>query len=89
MNLRSSRWKQVASCQLMAFHTDLMTLRKKVLTTPCSVLSDGSLHFPPAKLHKLLREDVDADVIKVEYIDFVKEEITKDKADRIWNVDYF
>lgn len=30
--------------------------------------------FPPAKLHKLLREDVDADKIKVEYIDFVKEE---------------
>ena len=29
--------------------------------------------FSPAKLHKLLREDVDADVIKVEYIDFVKE----------------
>lgn len=30
--------------------------------------------FSPAKLHKLLREDVDADKIKVEYIDFVKEE---------------
>jgi hypothetical protein len=45
--------------------------------------------FSPAKLHKLLREDVDADVIKVEYIDFVKEEITKDKANGIWNVDYF
>lgn len=30
--------------------------------------------FPPAKLHRLLRGDVDADVIKVEYIDFVKEE---------------
>lgn len=29
--------------------------------------------FPPAKLHKLLREDVDADRITVEYIDFVKE----------------
>lgn len=29
--------------------------------------------FPPAKLHKLLREDVDADRIIVEYIDFVKE----------------
>jgi hypothetical protein len=29
--------------------------------------------FSPAKLHKLLREDVDADVIKVEYVDFVKE----------------
>lgn len=29
--------------------------------------------FSPAKLHKLLREDVDADRITVEYIDFVKE----------------
>lgn len=29
--------------------------------------------FPPAKLHRLLREDVDADRIIVEYIDFVKE----------------
>lgn len=29
--------------------------------------------FSPAKLHKLLREDVDADRIIVEYIDFVKE----------------
>lgn len=29
--------------------------------------------FPPAKLYKLLREDVDADRIIVEYIDFVKE----------------
>ena len=29
--------------------------------------------FPPAKLHRLLREDVDADRITVEYIDFVKE----------------
>lgn len=28
--------------------------------------------FSPAKLHKLLREDVDADRITVEYIDFVK-----------------
>ena len=31
--------------------------------------------FPPAKLHRLLREDVCADRIKIEYIDFVKEEI--------------
>ena len=44
--------------------------------------------FSPAKLHKLLREDVDADVIKVEYIDFVKEEI-EDKREKVWNVDYF
>lgn len=44
--------------------------------------------FSPAKLRKLLREDVDADVIKVEYIDFVKEEI-EDKTDKVWNVDYF
>ena len=29
--------------------------------------------FSPAKLHRLLREDVDADRITVEYIDFVKE----------------
>lgn len=29
--------------------------------------------FSPAKLHKLLREEVDADKITVEYIDFVKE----------------
>ena len=38
--------------------------------------------FPPAKLHKLLREDVDADVIKVEYIDFVKEEIKMDYKEK-------
>ena len=44
--------------------------------------------FSPAKLHKLLREDVDADVIKVEYIDFVKEKI-EDKIEKVWNVDYF
>ena len=44
--------------------------------------------FSPTKLRKLLREDVDADVIKVEYIDFVKEEI-KDKNSKVWNVDYF
>ena len=29
--------------------------------------------FSPAKIHKLLREDVDANKISVEYIDFVKE----------------
>lgn len=44
--------------------------------------------FSPAKLRKLFREDVDADVIKIEYIDFVKEEI-EDKTEKIWNVDYF
>ena len=44
--------------------------------------------FSPTKLRKLLREDVDADLIKVEYIDFVKEEI-KDKNSKVWNVDYF
>ncbi len=33
-------------------------------------------------IHKLLREDVDADVIKVEYIDFVKEEI-EDKTEKV------
>ena len=30
--------------------------------------------FSPAKLHKMLRDDVDADKIYVEYIDFVKED---------------
>lgn len=35
--------------------------------------------FSPAKLHKLLREDVDADKIRVEYIDFVKEPIENKK----------
>lgn len=44
--------------------------------------------FSPAKLRKLLKEDVAADIIKVEYIDFVKEEI-EDKTDKVWNVDYF
>lgn len=33
--------------------------------------------FPPIKLKKFLRKDVDADVIKVEYINFVKEKVTK------------
>ena len=46
--------------------------------------------FSPAKLHKLLREDVDADKIRVEYIDFVKEPIENKKdKDEVWNVDYF
>ena len=44
--------------------------------------------FSPAKLRKLLKEDVDADYIKVEYIDFVQE-ATQLKTDRVWNVDYF
>lgn len=44
--------------------------------------------FSPAKLHKLLKEDVDADRIHVEYIDFVKEEV-EDKKDKIWKIDYF
>lgn len=43
--------------------------------------------FSPARLHKLLREDVDADKIHVEYIDFVKES-TQEEKDQIWNVDY-
>lgn len=43
--------------------------------------------FSPAKLRKLLREDVDADKITVEYIDFVKEP-NEDKKDLIYNVDY-
>ena len=30
--------------------------------------------FPPAKLHRMLREDVDADRIRVEYVDFVNED---------------
>ena len=44
--------------------------------------------FSPAKLSKLLREDVDADRIHVEYIDFVKEDV-EDTKEKIWNVDYF
>ena len=44
--------------------------------------------FPPAKLRKLLKEDVDADYIKVEYIDFVQE-TAQEKKDQVWNVDYF
>ena len=43
--------------------------------------------YPPAKLRKLLKEDVDADQIKVEYIDFVQE-TTQEKKDQIFNVDY-
>ena len=43
--------------------------------------------YSPAKLRKLLKEDVDADRIKVEYIDFVQE-TTQEKKDQIWNVDY-
>ena len=43
--------------------------------------------FSPAKLRKLLKEDVDADYIKVEYIDFVQE-TTQEKKDQIWNIDY-
>ena len=30
--------------------------------------------YSPAKLHKMLRDEVDADLIKVEYIDFVNED---------------
>lgn len=44
--------------------------------------------FSPAKLNKLLREDVCADKIHVEYIDFVKEPI-EDKKNKVYNVDYF
>ena len=43
--------------------------------------------FSPAKLRKMLREDVYADRIHVEYIDFVKEEV-EDKKDKIWKIDY-
>lgn len=44
--------------------------------------------YPPAKLRRLLKEDiVDADRIKVEYIDFVQE-TAQEKKDQIWNVDY-
>lgn len=45
--------------------------------------------FPPVKLRKLLKEDVDADRITVEYIDFVKEPLEDNGGDKIWNVDYF
>ena len=44
--------------------------------------------FSLAKLRKLLKEDVDADYIKVEYVDFVQE-ATPEKEDKIYNVDYF
>ena len=44
--------------------------------------------FSPAKLRKLLKEDVDADHIKVEYVDFVQED-APEKKDKIYNVDYF
>lgn len=43
--------------------------------------------FSSAKLRKMLREDVYADKIHVEYIDFVKEEV-EDKKDKIWKIDY-
>lgn len=43
--------------------------------------------FSPAKLRKLLKEDVDADYIKVEYVDFVQE-AAPEKEDKIYNVDY-
>lgn len=42
--------------------------------------------FSPAKLRKLLKEDVDADKIKVAYIAFVRE--PEEKKEKIWNVDY-
>lgn len=45
--------------------------------------------FSPAKLRKLLREDVDVDKVKVEYVDFVKEPLQEEKKDKVWNVDYF
>ena len=44
--------------------------------------------YPPAKLRKLLKEDVDADQIKVKYIDFVQE-TTQEIKDKIFNVDYY
>ena len=43
--------------------------------------------FSQAKLRKLLKEDVDADYIKVEYVDFIKE-AAPEKEDKIYNVDY-
>lgn len=36
--------------------------------------------FSPAKLRKLLKEDVDADYIKVEYVDFVQETEKEDNG---------
>lgn len=45
--------------------------------------------FSPVKLRKLLKEDVDADRITVEYVDFVKEPLEDNGGDKIWNVDYF
>ncbi len=44
--------------------------------------------FSSAKLRKLLKEDVDADYIKVEYVDFVQE-AAPEKEDKVYNVDYF
>lgn len=44
--------------------------------------------FSPAKLRKLLKEDVDADYIAVEYVDFVQE-AAPEKKDKVYNVDYF
>ena len=44
--------------------------------------------FSPKKLRKLLKEDVDAYQIKVEYIDFVQE-AAPEKEDKVYNVDYF
>lgn len=43
--------------------------------------------FPPDRLKRLLKEDVDADKIKVAYIAFVRE--PEEKKEKIWNVDYF
>lgn len=42
--------------------------------------------FPPDKLKRLLKEDVDADKIKVAYIDFVR--VPEEKKEKIYNVDY-
>lgn len=38
--------------------------------------------FPLAKLHRMLREDVDVDRIRVEYVDFVSEDDVVVELDR-------
>lgn len=42
--------------------------------------------FPPVKLSRLLKEELDADKISVEYVDFVRE-TTPEKKDRIYNLE--
>lgn len=61
------------------YRLDDLTDRGANYTVFCPVRWKSA--FSPAKLSKMLREDVDADRIKVEYLDFVKEPLDKSNTE--------